>query len=251
MRKSILAFIYIVSLCVVGAQDNNQTVWRTWYMTPKDGKLIQLEKGLADHVAKFHAKGSWPEYHFDVISGPNAGSLMGFSGPHTWKAFDDRVRSQADIDHYNKFILPYTDNNNNSIDFWVYLSEVSHNPAPWEMAHISYNYTVPGTNSEYLEFLQAMKKVKTTNKSNVSHEIYKVVSGENPDTWIWAYPMKKMEDISGSAGAGVGAKSAMEKVLGKAEAERLNKIYQKVIRSRMRQIVKFRPDLSTPGPGNE
>ena len=176
---------------------------------------------------------------------------MVFSGPHTWKAFDDRVRSQADIDHYNKYILPYSDNNNNSIDFWVYLPEVSYNPAMWEMAHISYNYTVPGTNSEYLEFLQAMKKVKTTNKSDVSHEIYKVVTGENPDTWIWAYPMKKMEDISGSAGAGVGAKSAMEKVLGKAEAERLNKIYQKVIRSRMRQIVKFRPDLSTPGPGNE
>ena len=51
MRKSILAFIYIVSHCFVGAQDNNQTVWRTWYMTPKDGKLIQLEKGLADHVS--------------------------------------------------------------------------------------------------------------------------------------------------------------------------------------------------------
>jgi helix-turn-helix protein len=59
--------------------------------------------------------------------------------------------------------------------------------------------------------------------------------------------MKKMEDISGSAGTGLGAGAAMQKVLGKVEAERLNKIYQKVIRSRMRQIVKFRPDLSTSG----
>ena len=72
MKKVILAFIYIVSLCLVGAQDNDQTVWRTWYMTPKDGKQKQLEKGLADHVAKFHGQGSWPELQFDVLSGHNA-----------------------------------------------------------------------------------------------------------------------------------------------------------------------------------
>ena len=45
MKKVILAFIYIVSLCLVGAQDNDQNVWRTWYMTPKDGKQKQLQKG--------------------------------------------------------------------------------------------------------------------------------------------------------------------------------------------------------------
>jgi len=53
MKKVILAFIYIASLSIVGAQDNDRTVWRTWYMTPKDGKVKELQKGLADHVAKF------------------------------------------------------------------------------------------------------------------------------------------------------------------------------------------------------
>ena len=33
-------------------------------------------------------------------------------------------------------------------------------------------------------------------------------------------------------------------------ADRLNKIYQKVIKSRMREIVKFRPDLSTRAESN-
>ena len=250
MRKIFLTLIYTFSLAGICAQDDSKQVWRVWYMTAKDGKGKQLERGMADHVEKFHPAGGWPEYFFEVISGPNAGSFMGFSGPHSWKSFDERVRSQGDIDHFNKFILPYSDNKNNSIDFWVHLPDVSYKPALWKMAHLSHNYTVPGTNAEYLEFLEAMMKVKKANKSDASHEIYKVVSGKNPDTWVWAYPMENMEDIESSAGAGIGAQSAMRKVLGKQEADRLNKIYQKVIKSRMREIIKFRPDLSTPAKVN-
>ena len=245
MKKVILAFIYIASLSIVGAQDNDRTVWRTWYMTPKDGKVKQLQKGLADHVAKFHGQGSWPEYHFDVISGPNAGSLMGFSGPHTWKAFDDRVRSQADIDHYNKYILPYSDNKNNSIDFWVFASELSYKPENADGLHLSYNYIVPGTDAEYVEFLEGFKRSKELSKSLVSHEIYKTVSGKNPDTWVWVYPISNMEELSGSTQL-VGGGGSMASTLGEKEAERLNQIYQKVVKSRMREIIKFRPDLSTP-----
>ena len=249
MKKIILAFIYIMSLCLVGAQDNDQTVWRTWYMTPKDGKQKQLEKGLADHVAKFHGQGSWPELHFDVLSGPNAGSLRGFSGPHTWKAFDDRVRSQADIDHYNKYVLPYSDNTNNSIDFWVFAPKLSYKPAPSTLYHFSYNYIVPGTDAEYVEFLEGFKKSKELSKSLVSHKIYKTVSGKNPDTWVWVYPISNMEELSGSTQL-VGGGGSMASTLGEKETKRLNQIYQKVVKSRMREIIKFRPDLSTPGVMN-
>ena len=104
MKKILLTLIYTLSLTVIFAQDNSNQVWRVWYMTAKDGKAKQLEKGLTDHIEKFHPAGGWPEYFFEVISGPNTGSLMGFSGPHSWKSFDERVRSQGDIDHFNKFI---------------------------------------------------------------------------------------------------------------------------------------------------
>ena len=58
--------------------------------------------------------------------------------------------------------------------------------------------------------------------------------GQNPKTKLFEQPIWLLTLEDGE-----------EKVLGKDEAKRLNKIYQKVIRSRMRQIVKFRPDLST------
>ena len=63
---------------------------------------------------------------------------MVFSGPHTWKAVYDRVRSQADFDHWNKFILPYTDNKNNSIDFWLFAPQLSHKPKNAEYYHLSH-----------------------------------------------------------------------------------------------------------------
>ena len=83
------------------------------------------------------------------------------------------------------------------------------------------------------------------NKSSDTHEIYKTVSGENPDTWIWVYPISNMEELSGSTQLIAGGGS-MAAALGEKEAERLNKIYKTVVKSRMREIIKFRPDLSTP-----
>ena len=248
MIKRILSTFLSLMMVSFLIGQNNKNVWRTWYITAKDGKVKQLEKGLAEHVAKFHGPGSWPEYYFDILSGPNAGSLMGFSGPHTWKDFDDRERSQADVDHWNKYVLPNSVNNN-SIDFWVFSPDLTYEEETNEYFHISYNYLTPGTDAEYVEFLEAVKKTKEANKSPVNHEIYKVVSGKNPDTWVWLYPMKNMEELNGSTQI-VGGGLSMASVLGEKEAKRLNKIYQKVVKSRMREIIKSRPDLSTSSNNN-
>ena len=68
MKKIILTLIFIFPLTTIFAQDDSKQVWRVWYMTAKDGKVKQLEKGLADHTEKFHPTDGWPEYFFDVIS---------------------------------------------------------------------------------------------------------------------------------------------------------------------------------------
>ena len=94
------------------------------------------------------------------------------------------------------------------------------------------------------KYKEGFKKAKTIAESEQSHEIYKIVSGGNPDTWVWAYPMEKMEDMSSTASLGGGGEF-LQDALGKAEADRINDIYQKVTKSRMRQVIKFRPELST------
>ena len=109
MRKIFLTFIYSFSLCFLIAQDSDQEIWSTWYMKPIHGKAKQLEKGLIDHVKKHHGQGEWPEYYFEILNGPNEGSFAAWSGPHTWKAFDERVRSQADLNHWNQYVAPFAD----------------------------------------------------------------------------------------------------------------------------------------------
>ena len=79
MRKIFLTFIYSSSLCFLIAQDSDQEVWSTWYMKPIHGKAKQLEKGLIDHVKKHHGQGEWPEYYFEILSGPNEGSFAAWS----------------------------------------------------------------------------------------------------------------------------------------------------------------------------
>ena len=251
MVKRIVRIIVPLITCAVLFAQEKGNVWRTWYLKPAAGKIIQLEKGLKDHVEKFHGKGQWPEYYHDILTGPNAGSLMGWSGPHTFKAFDDRVRSDADFKHWGKYVAPYVDNTDANISLIVTEKDLSYKPkSKGPYWHLSYNVIRPGAHGEYVEFLEAIKQTKMANKNPLSHNIYRVASGKYPDTWIWEYPGKSIMEISGSMQSPAG-QLGMADVIGEKEAKRMNAIYQKVVKYRVREILKDRPDLSSPEDNNE
>ena len=46
-----------LSFCLLIAQDEEKTIFRTWYMNPVQGQSVQLEKGLKVHVKEFHGEG--------------------------------------------------------------------------------------------------------------------------------------------------------------------------------------------------
>jgi hypothetical protein len=250
MKQILLIFTYVLSLNLAIGQDEKEQVWRVWYMKPVQGKAQNLEKGLKDHVAKHHGEDQWPEYYYDVLSGPNYGSLMGWSGPHTWKAFDERVRSQADVDHWNRYVAPYVDNSSTGTDFLVFHPELSHrdpNKGAWPpIFHLSWNYTGPGTGTDYMEVAKAGANAKRRTRSENYHHIYHVASGSNPDAWLYEYPVSSMEELKKSTGVGGGG--GWEKVYGKEKAEKMQKTYQRVVRWRMREIIKERKELSSPQP---
>ena len=246
MKKIFLTFIYSFSLCFLIGQDSNQEVWSTWYLKPIYGKAKQLEKGLIDHVKKHHGQGEWPEYYFEILSGPNEGSFAAWSGPHTWKAFDERVRSQADLNHWNQYVAPFADmSDNDGTSFLVLHEDLRFGPAALtEYYHLSWNMTYPGTGGQYREIAETIKKVKEATNSKNYHTIYQVVSGSNPDAWLWEYPINSMEELSMSTG-GSGS-SDLEKALGVEGAKNFWNLYRDTIKSRVREIQKFRLDMSTP-----
>ena len=78
--------------------------------------------------------------------------------------------------------------------------------------------------------LAECKKVKETTNSKNYHTIYQVVSGSNPDTWLWEYPINSMEELNMSTGAG-GA-SDMKKVLGDEGAKEFWELYRNTYREK-------------------
>ena len=246
MRKTFLIFIYTFSICFLFGQSDDQELWTTWYLKPLHGKTKQLEKGIIDHVKKHHGQGGWPEYYFEILSGPNQGSFAGWSGPHTWKSFDERVRSQADIKHWNQYVAPYADmSNDKGTSFLIMHKDLKYGPdsAP-KYYHLSWNMIYPGTGGQYKKIARTSKKVKETTSSKNYHTIYPVVSGSDPDAWLWEYPINSMEELSMSTGGG-GA-SDIKKVLGEEGAKEFWDLYRNTIRSRVREIHKLRSDMSTP-----
>ena len=255
MKRIALAVIYVMSLHLVFAQDEQEEIWRIWYMKPVQGKSKLLERGIKKHVIGNHNKGQWSEYYYSVLSGPNSGSLMGWSGPHTWKDFDERKRSQKDVDHWNKYVVPYLDNSSSGTDFLVYHPELSYEDTsrkePWPpIYHLSWNYTGPGTDEDYMKVAKFDAETKAKGKSKNYHRIYHVVSGTNPDAWLYEYPADTMEDLKKSTQTG-GGWSENENIAGKEKSDEMNKIYQKTVRWRMREIIKERKDLSSPQPTME
>lgn len=255
MKNLIIMSLYFLSLAF--AQTGNEDkVWRTWYMKPVQGKGKQLSKGLIDHVKKYHGEGQWPEYYYEVLSGPNSGSFAGWSGPHSWKAFDDRERSKADFDHWNGYIIPYLDNSSgDGVSFLVEQRELRYGPTydgSKEYYHLSWNDISPGAGGDYREIAKTSKKVKEKSKSENYHTIYQVVSGSNPDRWLWEYPIDSMKDLNRSTGLSGNLQLEFEKVLGKEGQKRFNNLYRTTVKNRYREIYKYRKDMSSPQPvGNK
>ena len=73
---------------------------------PKMDKVLELEKGLKNHAAKFHT-GDYKWRAYVVESGPEAGSYQLIEGPTTWAQIDKRgdISTEHNNDLY-KNVLP-------------------------------------------------------------------------------------------------------------------------------------------------
>ena len=123
------AALTIVMVWTVGlyAQSEPERIYSIFYMKAKNGKGDQLEKGMANHIQKFHNDGKWPEYVHEIIAGERTGQYFHFTAPHRWVDFDNRVRSEKDIKDWQMNLLPYIDENSSSFQtsYVAYMPELS------------------------------------------------------------------------------------------------------------------------------
>ena len=236
----IIALIFTVGLF---GQSIPERIHSVIYLKANNGDKNQLEKGIAEHIKKFHSDGEWPEYVHEVIAGERTGQYFHFSAAHKWVDYDNRIRSKDDVQHWEANIVPYVDENSSSlqISFVRYIPALSipYDPNDYQMFKVVYNYVEPGKESDFEFFVkknvEAHKKLKDGHK----HHFYKLVLGGRLPVYVGVHPMKKFEDMNEPGGV-------FGKVYNEEEVKGLFKRFNNSVEKRISELWKSRPDLSSP-----
>lgn len=117
--------LFLLALCFpLIAVCQNPTVISYNRYFPKNDKVLEFEKGLQAHIAKYHNK-DWKWRVYTIESGPNAGGYMVIEGPSTWDALDKRgTLGKPHMEDFYKNVLPHT-TEKNSIGYLVFKEELS------------------------------------------------------------------------------------------------------------------------------
>ena len=128
LKKSAALMISLILTVGLFGQSIPERIHSVVYLKANNGDKNQLEKGIAEHIKKFHSDGEWPEYVHEVIAGERTGQYFHFSAAHKWVDYDNRIRSKDDVQHWEANIAPYIDENSSSlqISFVRYIPAVSY-----------------------------------------------------------------------------------------------------------------------------
>lgn len=111
MRK---IFLFLLVLPLIGMSQKQTVVSASRYF-PKTDKVLEFEKGLTAHIAKYHS-GDWKWRIYEVQTGPDAGGYHVVEGPKTWDEFDKRGNlGDEHIKDWNKNVAPYMSDKYSSI----------------------------------------------------------------------------------------------------------------------------------------
>jgi hypothetical protein len=103
MRKILFFFLVIPAL----GFGQTKNVVSTNRVFPKIDKVLEFEKALAAHAAKYH-KGDWNWRVFEIQSGPDAGGYHITEGPASWSSFDTRGNLGTEHNNdWNKNVAVY------------------------------------------------------------------------------------------------------------------------------------------------
>ncbi len=101
-----------------------QTVVNTSRYFPKPDKVLEFEKGLTAHIAKYHSA-DWKWRVYEIQTGPDAGGYQVVEGPKTWDEFDKRGNlGDEHIKDWNKNVAPYLTDRYESM-YVVYREDLS------------------------------------------------------------------------------------------------------------------------------
>jgi hypothetical protein len=135
---------------------------------PKNDKVMEFEKALQMHGAKYH-KGDWKWRVFTIESGPESGGYHVIEGPATWDQIDNRgTLGKEHTEDFLKNVLPLTTEKNYA-GFVVYREDLSSAKLMDTASKIaiSHIYPKPGMIPAMEATIKGLKKVWDDAKQNI------------------------------------------------------------------------------------
>lgn len=246
----ILPAVLIGAAMAMPAQARQNDVAQSWEMQPRMGHTEALQTALANHVRwRQEHNDPWTWDVFEVITGPNVGTLIARSGQHTWADFDAYQtweHGAAADRHYETTVAPHLVAVRSAITMGdeenTYWPE---DPAEARVLNVIGFDIRSGMMEQFVEGIGAYHKAIVENDFPAYHYVDYNVSGDTHDAFI-VIPGGSMADFARPEKT---VEQLMAEVHGEKAFKALQKSFDAAIENAESIMLVHRPDLSVTGTG--
>jgi hypothetical protein len=234
-------------------QNNQNTVARFFSVTPKGGQAQQLEEGIKKHIAFHRANGDQSDWYVWMVeTGPALGSYLVGTLGHQWKDFEGMELGPKDGADVEANITPYVQHVSSSI--WTFRGDISPAPeakgAPAKFLEVEEFFLRPEGTQDFentvKQVTQAMNRVPEQQRGGKPPMLYELREGGEAPRTALVFSHENWADFTPH---GVTVMQALQQAFGQQKAQQIMQTGGKAIRYTETQILRYRPDLSSPAAG--
>lgn len=247
VKKLLVAAGATLLVAVSGfAQEKPGNIAGLEFQKPKSGMVKQYEEGRKAKVA-WHKqqKDTQPLMVWQVISGENTGTyIVGRVGQH-WADLDKpSVPDQADLEEYNKVVVPYVESM--TAQYYEYLPKESKpldSMSPSKYSEVIVYHARQGKGADFRAAITKTTEAIEKTKWPVHYYWYSLVNGGRTGTYVLVIPHANWADFEDKPDMKP-FPEMLKDAFGEAEAGALMKKFDDATESETTEINEFRADLS-------
>ena len=202
MLRPLIALLLVVFWCNDLVAQDAPPVSRLFYITVKDGMAAEFIEAAGKKTRRFNSKKGTTRYNtWRIMDGPRQGQFVRGPIGTTWSDFDTPT-PQKELDYWIENVRPYIEKQEN-MQTWVTLTDISYNGrgdnAPPNFGRMWFYNINPGMNRRMIENARKVKEVHEAKETNVRFGWYRLESGGDRSTWLFASGVYKWADLGNIA----------------------------------------------------
>ena len=245
MLRKIFAMSITLALFGSLVAQEKPIVLRQVDITPKPGMASKLEKGLLDHNKKFHVDAGHPVITWQVLSGPNTGTLIRSTPLVNWEYFDDSNDPPEDQVHWDRYVSPYVESTSGQYynRFFPNLSSkpVSADGIP-KMLRVMSVDVEKGAWSNIFDLFEKAQQARDKTGSSQNVWVIRTIEGGERRYLTTLFGMDKWADRNPQEKP---LSERMDEAFGKGSWEKWVEEWREIVIERKVETWLYRPDLSS------